>query len=514
MLIGELRQRPTDRQPVRTSTRPPTEEKMQRKAQKQAEREASSRAFSISKRVRNRVHSAQRRAGISDPSSSSALAAPLTDDDVIALISVAQSQPETCHTHVSTLRYFLKNEEVDVKPLLSAGVLSVLVRACMPTTRTVSKEDSKLRRDALWALSYLAAHSDTSALAVEQAASAILLEYARGSDEYVKVPAFYALANAASWHDETRCQLLVFLPYLAEILTLAELTVSVTEAASFFLCTLLHAAKIPIKEAVTAKVDRVVATHLSAASFVSPVHRADLLWCMAYLTSSSAPEVVSLLNAKLFQLLFDLISLPDDATSTIAAARIVGNAFGVNQVANQLVHSGPLLMALKSALSHPHRAVRKEAAWVLSCISSMGKQGSEKMVRFGFLPLLIELFKNSGMDIQREIAFILMDVCFDGGPSFAKEMTENGALVPFIHLLHTHEVGVVRTALEFVRMVLDNLPESVNLFEELDGIQALERVQDMDAPRLAGIASMLIDRHYGEDANGLQPESSSGRTAQ
>jgi hypothetical protein len=36
----------------------------------------------------------------------------------------------------------------------------------------------------------------------------------------------------------------------------------------------------------------------------------------------------------------------------------------------------------------------------------MGKQGSEKVVRFGILPQLVELFKTSGFDIQREVGAI------------------------------------------------------------------------------------------------------------
>jgi hypothetical protein len=100
-----------------------------------------------------------------------------------------------------------------------------------------------------------------------------------------------------------------------------------------------------------------------------------------------------------------------------------------------------------------------------------------------------------------QVVYVLVDVCMDGGPTFAKEMLKNGVLVPFIHLLHSHEVGVVRAALEFVRLALGNGADTVQLFEELDGIQGLERVQDMmDAPNLASLANWLMDRYYGEDA--------------
>jgi hypothetical protein len=50
-----------------------------------------------------------------------------------------------------------------------------------------------------------------------------------------------------------------------------------------------------------------------------------------------------------------VIVLPDSAACTIAATRVVGNAFGISQVANQLLLSAPLLLALKAALSHKHR---------------------------------------------------------------------------------------------------------------------------------------------------------------
>jgi hypothetical protein len=54
---------------------------------------------------------------------------------------------------------------------------------------------------------------------------------------------------------------------------------------------------------------------ISPCACQSDTERADLLWCMAYLSSSSAAEVISLLNANLFQLLVSVVRVPRAAVS-------------------------------------------------------------------------------------------------------------------------------------------------------------------------------------------------------
>eukprot|EP01138_Halocafeteria_seosinensis_P015185 gb/GECG01015498.1/.p1 GENE.gb/GECG01015498.1/~~gb/GECG01015498.1/.p1 ORF type:complete len:332 (+),score=34.88 gb/GECG01015498.1/:1-996(+) len=184
------------------------------------------------------------------------------------------------------------------------------------------------------------------------------------------------------------------------------------------------------------------------------------------------------------------------------------------------------------AAQTPNKQVRvKEALWVCANIAAGTFEHLHALIRESFIPTIVQHLE-SGWRVRTQAGLVLFNVALGmlqysengGDPTFVRNTVDEllryeSVLPTFISFMKAPDMELVKMSLVFTEMVLKFGSRGTTLFEDSDGIAALEHVvhhgpgdeasqQVFDSSFIQSIrtkASSLLDEYYGEDADDQEP---------
>ncbi|KAL6011089.1 Importin subunit alpha-9 [Asimina triloba] len=430
------------------------------------------------------------------------------------------------------LRHLLSKSEVPpVGAALKAGAIPVLVQ-CL----SFGSPDEQLL-EAAWCLTNIAAgeHEQTKALLP---ALPLLVAHlgVEKSSMLVAEQCAWALGNVAGEGEELRNILLAqgALPSLARMMLSSK--GSTARTASWALSNLI---KGPDPKAATQliKIDGVldeITQHMRKedADFLISMLYDDVLekllcyrgeelatevaWVIVYLSALSDTAISMLVKSGHVPLLVERLATSNSLQLLIPVIRSLGNLIAADSnLSNALFIPGhditdKVISAVIKCLQSEHRALKKEAAWVLSNIAAGSFAHKQLIYSSEAIPLLLRLLLRAPFDIKKEVAYVLGNLCVaktdgTGLPNVIVEhlvsLVGGGCLEGFVNLVRSPDNEAARLGLQFLELVMRGLPngEGPKLVEREDGIDALERFQFHENEELRSMANGLLDKYFGEE---------------
>lgn len=228
-------------------------------------------------------------------------------------------------------------------------------------------------------------------------------------------------------------------------------------------------------------------------------------WVLTYLTAQ-AGNAKTIADAGLIPILVRHLSSSHTAL-VIPVLRSIGNLIARSDAMTELFldpGSPPLLPILESLLVSGHRAIKKEATYVISNIAGGPQHHVEKLCESPtILGKLVDTLNNSQFDIAREAAFALSNI--GTSHKYMKALVAAGAVPGFLALVSSPNSETAHLALMFIEMVLGCHPDGPAIVENENGIEKLESLQFHENQALYTMANELIDRFYGEDYEDSDP---------
>eukprot|EP00026_Physarum_polycephalum_P003568 Phypoly_transcript_03581.p1 GENE.Phypoly_transcript_03581~~Phypoly_transcript_03581.p1 ORF type:complete len:510 (+),score=54.89 Phypoly_transcript_03581:807-2336(+) len=225
----------------------------------------------------------------------------------------------------------------------------------------------------------------------------------------------------------------------------------------------------------------------------------ETAWVITYMTAQ-LPNAQILADAGLLPLLAQHLVSQSPAL-VIPILRSVGNIIARSDpLTNRLLDSSitpPLIPILRDFLSSNHRAVQKEAAYVISNIAAGPQAHVAMLVHHHVVEALVPVLCLAQFDLSREAAFALSNIASDS--RYIEGIVACGAVSGMLSLLRSPDSEMAHLALTFVEMVLMFHPQGPSIIENEDGIEKLEALQFHENQALYQLANQLIDKYFGGD---------------
>ncbi|KAI8373036.1 armadillo-type protein [Radiomyces spectabilis] len=268
------------------------------------------------------------------------------------------------------------------------------------------------------------------------------------------------------------------------------------QSACFALANLARASENELREFLDAGIYDKLVQHLTN-------HTADttteVCWVMSYLSANSKTFRKELLQDKsLTPLVKSLKQLSVDGAIVLPVLRTLGNIAGDSDDAiDKLLNQPGFLATVVKLTQGEHRAVKKEALWVLSNITASERyQVIEQVENAGAAPLLINLVTHGGFDIRKGAAYCLMNMALHG-EKFLFSMPHEQVLPGFLALVRSQDAELIRLGLTYVDLLLNRVPQGKAIMGNTpDSTEALAAVAPAPDPELYALANKLVDQYY------------------
>jgi len=231
----------------------------------------------------------------------------------------------------------------------------------------------------------------------------------------------------------------------------------------------------------------------------------EVAWILTYLTAQVSNSQI-LTDAGLLPLLVRHLASSHHGL-VIPVLRAIGNIIArSDSMTDQFLDpamSPPLVPILRALLSSNHRAIRKEAAYVVSNIAGGPSRHADQLMAHpsGVIVGLSEILRSSQFDISREAAYAISNIA--SNPRHMETLVGVPGLVAgMLALLSSPDSEVVHVGIAFVEMVLTLHPEGPAIIQNENGIEKLEALQFHKNQELYTLANHLVDKYFGEDDDG------------
>ncbi|XP_020578172.1 importin subunit alpha-9 [Phalaenopsis equestris] len=408
------------------------------------------------------------------------------------------------------LRHLLSKTEIPpIEAAIRADVIPSLAQ-CL----SFGSEDEQLL-EAAWCLTNIAAGEPEETKSLLPTLPLLIAHLGEKSSLPVAEQCAWALGNVAGEGEELRNILLA----QGALMPLARLMMSdkgsMARTAAWALSNLI---KGPDSRAATDLI-KVVGT-LDAV--IRHLHAGDdelateVAWVVVYLTALSEDALHVIAKSKAVPLLIGKLAISENLQLLIPVLRSLGNLIaGADYVTSTVLIVGQdvtdnAISALAKCLKSENRALKKEAAWVLSNISAGSFQHKELVFSSEVTFILLDLLSTAPFDIRKEVAFVLGNLCVTPGDGVRQPdiivnhlvlLVNHGGLPGFLNLVRSPDVEAARLGLQFLELVMRGMPngEGPKLVEFEDGIDAMERFQFHENEEMRVMANTLVDKYFGED---------------
>ncbi|XP_030495518.1 importin subunit alpha-9 [Cannabis sativa] len=396
-----------------------------------------------------------------------------------------------------------------IETALGAGAISILVQ-CL----SFGSPDEQLH-EAAWCLTNIAAGKPEETKALLPALPLLIAHLGEKSSLPVAEQCAWALGNVAGEGEELRKVLLS----QGALQPLARMMLpnkgSTVRTAAWALSNLI---KGPDPRAATdlIRVEGVLDAIIRHLKKADDELATEVAWVVVYLSALSNVATGMLVRSDVLQLLVERLATASSLQLLIPVLRGLGNlvagelhtTFAVLVPGREITDK--VVEVLVKCLKSEHRVLKKEAAWVLSNIAAGSIEHKQLIYSSEAVPLLARLLTTAPLDIRKEVAYVLGNLCVaptgdDGKPTLIVEhlvsLVGGGSLSGFIELVRSADTEAAKLGLQFMELVLRGMPnrEGPKLVEQEDGIEAMERFQFHENEDLRNMANGLVDQYFGED---------------
>ncbi|XP_058110195.1 importin subunit alpha-9 isoform X2 [Magnolia sinica] len=359
------------------------------------------------------------------------------------------------------LRHLLSKSEVPpVEAALKAGAIPVLVQ-CL----SFGSPDEQLL-EAAWCLTNIAAGEPEQTKALLPALPLLVAHLGEKSSVLVAEQCAWALGNVAGEGEELRNILLAqgALPSLACMMLSNK--GSTARTAAWALSNLIKGPD-PKAAAELIKIDGVLDAIFQHLRKEDEELATEVAWVVVYLSALSNTAIGMLVKSGLVELLAERLAASNSLQLLIPVLRSLGNLIaGDSHTTNVVLVPGHdftdnVILALIKCLKSEHRALKKEAAWVLSNIAA-GSIAHKKLIYSSeVIPLLLRLLSRAPFDIRKEVAYVLGNLCVAktegaGLPNVILEhlvsLVGRGCLQGFVNLVRSPDIEAARLGLQFLEL--------------------------------------------------------------
>eukprot|EP00736_Rhodelphis_marinus_P000154 Rmarinus@m.17436 len=407
-------------------------------------------------------------------------------------VSICQTQT-TLLDSLRTLRRVLSVEDAPVEAVLGLEGVALLIQLLQFPSPDIQAE-------AAWSLANVAYCGHNYAATVMPAAPH-LIHLLSAPDPNVVEQCAWALGNLAGDSRECREQLLANGAIGPLITCLSEENVrmcpsTVVSTALWCLANLAQGPDPPLQAFDDAGAFSALVRILLTSVEPKPIVEAS--WVLSHLTSTSETHINRLCSLGIMNSLAAKF-VTDDVQILQPLLRVLGNVNAATKHADPIFLSrADIVRKVVKCLSSEHRAVVKEAAWILSNIFCGEPDVLAKFYEAGAVDALVSVL-NRGFDIKREAVFALANLVSNINTGEAPQrIVALGGLPAILSVLGAPDVSASRAALAVVGVVLARVPEGPRIVEEARGIEALESVMYSENQVLHDEANELIEKYYSD----------------
>ena len=237
----------------------------------------------------------------------------------------------------------------------------------------------------------------------------------------------------------------------------------------------------------------------------------DVLWALSYLSDGNEEKIEEVFSSgvtpKLIKLLED-----DTVRYKKLIIRILGNFVSGSEHQTDGVLDSGLFSLLAGLMGSQSKEVRKNSCWLASNIARGNHEQITKLVKKKkVVQELVASAMHDRWDVRQEALWALVNICICGNPSHVLSLVQADGLGPLVMVLSLENVDVALLigALDAIKNVLELNDHHMRLFEEHDGIDYLEQLQEHPSNTVYEKVVALIEDYFGvaeEEDENLAPE--------
>ena len=228
----------------------------------------------------------------------------------------------------------------------------------------------------------------------------------------------------------------------------------------------------------------------------------DVLWALSYLSDGNEEKIEEVFSSgvtpKLIKLLED-----DTVRYKKLIIRILGNFVSGSEHQTDGVLDSGLFSLLAGLMGSQSKEVRKNSCWLASNIARGNHEQITKLVRKKkVVQELVASAMHDRWDVRKEALWALVNICVCGNPSHVLSLVQADGLGPLVMVLSLEnaDVALLIGALDAIKNVLELNDHHMRLFEEHDGTDYLEQLQESHPDDVVyGKARSLIEDFFGGD---------------
>lgn len=239
----------------------------------------------------------------------------------------------------------------------------------------------------------------------------------------------------------------------------------------------------------------------------------DALWTLSYLSDGPNENIARVLSSGCAPTLAQHLMNPSFLVQT-PALRTVGNIVtGSDDQTQQMIDAGSL-PALGSLLGSSRKTLRKEAAWALSNITAGNAQQTQRVFdTVGVLPEVCRLLGDGDYEVRKECTWVVSNATAWRVPHQIRTLVRVGAVASLCDFLKTADAKTISVIIEAMDNILEvgnqvvvdgkaTHNEFYDVFDEADGLERLEVLQDHASDDVYEKAISLLEKYFAAKEEG------------
>ncbi|CAG9322377.1 unnamed protein product [Blepharisma stoltei] len=234
----------------------------------------------------------------------------------------------------------------------------------------------------------------------------------------------------------------------------------------------------------------------------------DICWIISYVSEIS-PECVNLLiELNIIQKLIDLTT-HHNIKIQVPALRSIGNILsGTDEQAQMVLNSG-ILEKYQILLSTGKRQIKKEALWGISNITAGSDSQAVEVLGHPCVYLVISELNDNDFDLKKEAAYAIGNTTRSKNVNVVRRLFDLNVLPQLINILTHQDPDILIVTLEAINNILRagrgfGYNDIAKNFQDLEGLEALEKLQSHPNQRIYDKAVQILKEHYEvEEINDL-----------